>query len=419
MRVFLILLLSLLFTLPVMAAEDALHPTHVPAAAHENHTHGEQENTEQVYICPMHPHIEGKEGDRCPICGMDLVPQEKQAPPPAPATETETKTPDRSGALQITPAYRQALGVKTEPATLREFGDIILASGILEPQTRREHVVAVRTAGWVVDLKTDAIGDTVKKGDLLFTFYSPDLMTAQSDYLIGGRVGNAEQRLKLYGMDEQAIAALKAHNKFLERTPFYAPADGTVTTLDVRKGAYLGEGGTVLTLQDFGQLWVTAQVPVRDLSFLSVGAPATVTIEETGQSYSSVIDYIHPITDGDSRYGMARLVLDNPQGALKTGALVTVTFEAAAQKRLAVPEQAVLYGKDGGRVIADLGDGYFRPLTVKTGITAHGLTEIISGLKEGQKIVTAGQFMIDAESSLRGGTKNMDDMNDKGGGHVH
>jgi len=160
-------------------------------------------------------------------------------------------------------------------------------------------------------------------------------------------------------------------------------------------------------LQDFSQVWVEAHVPIKDLQFISVGTPAKITIDETGETIKAVTDFIYPMTDTESRKGIVRLVVDNPDGKLKTGSLVDVTFEAGSQKRLAVPAEAILYGKDGGHVIEDLGNGYFRPVIVKTGITAYGMTEIVSGLKEGQSIVTSGQFMIDAESNLRGGLNNM------------
>ncbi|MBI2234450.1 MAG: efflux RND transporter periplasmic adaptor subunit [Micavibrio aeruginosavorus] len=368
---------------------------------------------EDTYICPMHPHIHGKKGDHCPICGMELVPQASMVPPPAP-TPVESKPEPQSteSAIHITPVYRQALGVRTAPVRMQEFGRSIHAIGTITPSTRHEHAISVRTAGWIAELRTDAVGDTVKKGELLFTFYSPDLLSAQADYMVGKQggkvVGNADQRLRLYGMDEKAIAELKEKGRFLEQTPFYAPVDGTVTSLNVRKGSYVGEGDNpVLTLQDFSQVWVDVRIPLKDLQFLTAGTPATVTLDETGETFKASTDYIYPMADMESRKGQARLVLDNPDGKLKTGSIVNVVFDAESQNRLAVPAESVLYGKDGGHVFMDSGNGYFQSVPVKTGITANGLTEIISGLTEGQPVVTSGQFMIDAESSLSGGMAGM------------
>ena len=376
---------------------------------HENHNHEmhspaaptKDADGKQVYICPMHPHITGEEGDNCPICGMNLVPKNE-------GNESNEGHEDKpEGAFLIDPSYIQTLGVKTSGVSHHEFGKSIRAFGRIEPSTRLEYAVDVRTKGWIVDLAVDAVGDTVKKGDLLFTYYSPDLMNAQSDFLIGSRVGNAAQRLRLYGMDDKAIAELKERGKFFEETPFYAPEDGTVTMLNVRKGGHVNEGGNVLKLQDFSKVWVNADVPLRDVQFLEVGTPAKITVSETGEKNEALVDFIHPVNDPKNRTVTVRLVLDNPNGSLKPDTYVDVAFSADTQSRLAVPSEAVLYSKMGAYVIEDAGDGYFRPVMVETGITSQGLTEITSGLSHGQSIVKSGQFMLDAESNLKGGMAAM------------
>jgi Cu(I)/Ag(I) efflux system membrane fusion protein len=359
----------------------------------------------EEYICPMHPHISGEKGDSCPICGMTLVPKAAEIPGSTGHESHSAAAPD--GAFHIDPSYVQALGVKTAGVTHHDFGRNIRAFGKIAPSTRLEYAVDVRAKGWIVDLPADAVGDTVKKGDVLFTYYSPDLMSAQSDFLLGSRFGNAKQRLRLYGMDDKAIAELTGKGKFLEKTPFHAPADGTVTTLNVRKGSHVNEGGNVLKLQDFSQVWVNVDAPVRDAQFLSVGTPATVTLPETGAHYETTVDFIHPANDPQSRTVTVRLILDNADGALKPDTYVDAVFQADVQSRLAVPSQAVLYSRMGAYVIENVSDGYFKPIMVETGITANGLTEIKSGLSSAQRIVTSGQFMLDAESNLRGGMAAM------------
>ncbi len=365
------------------------------------------------YICPMHPHISGEEGDNCPICNMSLVPKIDEMPKGDSHKNHSVDMPE--GAFSIDPSYVQTLGVKTAEVTHHEFGKNIRSFGRIAPSTRLEHAVDVRTKGWIVDLATDAVGDKVKKGDLLYTFYSPDLMAAQSDFMIGRRVGNAEQRLRLFGMDDKAIAALKKNKKFLEKTPFHAPADGTVTMLNVRKGAHVNEGGNVMVIQDFSRLWINVDVPIRDVQFLEVGTPTKITVPETGENYESIIDFIHPVNDPQSRTVMVRLILENSEGALKPDIYVDATFNADMQSRLAVPAETILYGSMGAYVMENVKDGFFRPVMVETGITANGLTEIQSGLSHGQRIVTSGQFMLDAESNLRGGMESMKSA----GGHDH
>ena len=383
MRILFFTLFLFTFAPLVMAAENGMTSSHQTEA----HTH----------YCPMHPEETGMEGNNCPICGMHLVPKNEGNG----SHEGHENKPE--GAFLIDPSYIQTLGVKTSSVTHHEFGRNIRSFGQIEPSTRLEYAVDVRTKGWIVDLAVDAVGDAVKKGDLLFTYYSPDLMNAQSDFLIGSRVGNAIQRLSLFGMDDKAIAELKERGKFFEETPFYAPEDGTITMLSVRKGGYVNEGGSVLKLQDFSKVWVNADVPIRDVQFLEVKTPAKISIPETSASYDTAVDFIHPVNDPQNRTVTVRLVLDNPDGTLKPDTYVDAVFSADAQSRLAIPAEAVLYGGMGAYVIEDIGDGYFRPVMVQTGITSQGLTEITSGLSHGQSIVTSGQFMLDAESNLKGG----------------
>lgn len=387
MRIFLsLLLLFLVFVPPALAEEE-----------------GEREVL--YWHDPMYPKTKFDKPGKSPFMDMDLVPvyeDEVNGGPGAP-----------ENAIKIDPVYIQTLGVKTAEVKPEIFGRNIRAFGRFVPSTRLQHIIDLRAAGWIIDLKTDAVGDTVGKGDLLFTLYSPDLMSAQSDFLLGRRIGNAKQRLRLFGMDDKAIEELKRKGRFLEETPFYAPIDGTITALHIRPGSHVKEGGSVLSIQDFSKLWVNVDVPIRDAQFLITGTPATVTVPETGAHYETTVDFIHPVNDPQARTAMVRMILDNPDGALKPGTYVDAVFRADVQTRLAVPAEAVLYGGMGAYVMEDAGEGYFRPVMVETGITAGGLTEIKTGLKRGQRIVTSGQFMLDAESNLRGGMAAM------GGGHDH
>jgi len=249
-------------------------------------------------------------------------------------------------------------------------------------------------------------------------------MNAQSDFLIGNRVSNAEERLRLFGMDDKAIRELKEKGRMMRETPFYAPMDGTVIDLKIRKGSFVKEGDLALSMQDFSQVWANADVPIQDLQFLEIGQSAKVIVSETGKTYDSTIDFIHHVADPQTRTGIVRLVLPHKHLEPKPGTYIDVIFDADSQERLAVPAEAVLYDGTGAKIIESLGDGYFRPVSVETGITANGLTEITSGLEKGQNIVTSGQFMIDAESSLRGGMGSMEmkddaDMNDMKMEHNH
>ncbi len=222
-----------------------------------------------IYICPMHPHIQGHKGDTCPICGMTLVPKSIEDHP-SDKSMTNSKTEKMNMGVSITPEYVQALGVKTTKVEKREIGQEFRAYGRVMPDQGRSYQLDLKAEGWVVDLKVLAVGDQVKEGDLLFTFYSPDLMTAQSDYLIalksGAGIASAQNRLRLFGMNDLAIADLRKAGQVMQETPFYAPQNGAVTYMNITKGAHVAKGQSALKIDDLSSLWVMADVEVKDAS---------------------------------------------------------------------------------------------------------------------------------------------------------
>lgn len=362
---------------------------------------------EDVYLCPMHPHINGSEGDACPICGMTLVPQVNDFRAEGESQNNTTSSETSPGSFRIDPSFIHVLGVKVNEVNYHKFGRSIRTFGLIAPSTRLEYSFAIKEEGWIEELNANAIGDIVTKGEKLFSLYSPAIIEAQSDYLIGqGRV-NPEQSLHLVGMDKKAIASFKRKGVIQESTPFHSPISGIVTRLYTRQGAFLEKGSVAMTIQNFSKVWVNADVLLRDVAFLNRGGVALVKLSESGEQYPAVIDHIHPINDVQSRTAIVRLVLDNPERTLRPETYVDVIFEAEVESRLAVAAEAVLYNQQGAYVIENLGEGRYRPVMVKTGITSFGMTEIKSGLLPKQSVVTSGQFMLDAESNLRGGLTSM------------
>ncbi|OIN87632.1 MAG: hypothetical protein AUJ12_01195 [Alphaproteobacteria bacterium CG1_02_46_17] len=365
---------------------------------------------ESVYICPMHPHIEGIKGDSCPICGMTLVP--KISDDASSKKKAAQRNIGQSGmGISINPEYVQALGVKTTKVVRREIGQKIRAYGRVTVDQGKAYQMDLKADGWVVDLKVSAVGDQVKAGDLLFTFYSPELMTAQSDYLIAlksdGRVGSAQNRLRLFGMTDQAIADLKVAGKVMEETPFYAPQNGVVTSIEITKGSHVAKGKSALRVDDLSSLWVMVDVDIKDAPNLEHGQRVAIKIPETGQHAVAVIDLVYPVVDAKSRTVPVRLTLNNEYGVFKPAQYLDVAFSSNVKQRLVVPEESVLYDRSGSYIILSVGDGFFQKEKIRVGIISDGYSEILDGLSEGDEIVRTGQFMIDAESHLRGGMSQM------------
>lgn len=367
-----------------------------------------QEDQQQRYTCPMHPHYIATDMGTCPICGMDLVPLSGEAATDAMINDQGETGEQNRQAITIAPETIQNIGVRTEKAALARFGKNVRSYGLVTENARLTRAISGRVAGWIETLNITAIGDEVKKGDLLFTLYSPDLVSAQQDYLaaltIGneGRIRSSARRLQSLGASQKTIAQLRSSRKKSEHLPFYAESNGVVSNLMVHQGSYVKPGMQIANIQNYQSVWINVSVAEKDLQFIDKDSQATVTFPNLGNvERSARIDYLYPTIDENSRTGRIRLVLDNADGVLKPGAYADIVFETNIDKRLSVPSEAILKSSEGDRVVIALGEGKFRPQVVQTGIRSQGRTEIIQGLTEDDRVVISSQFLIDSESTLR------------------
>lgn len=357
------------------------------------------------YTCPMHPHYIADEPGTCPICGMDLVPLKGG---------TEEVSGDERTTVTISPETIQNIGVRTEKAEFARFGSNVRSYGLVNENVRLLHDVSSRVAGWVEDLKVTAVGDEVKKGQLLFTLYSPELVSAQQDYLsalatgVKGRINSTQKRLASLGVQQKFLEQLNKNRKSEQNIPHYSETDGVISELNVRGGTYVKPGMSIAKIQDYSSVWINVSVAEKDLPFLSKDMPAEVSFPNISEETRTArTDYIYPTVDKASRTGQVRLVLSNPEGTLRPGAYADVTFETKPEKRLAVSREAVLHSSEGDYVVIALGEGRFQPRKVRTGIHSKGKTEIVAGLAESEEIVVSSQFLIDSESALRESFRKM------------
>ncbi len=358
------------------------------------------------FTCPMHPHYIATDPDgTCPICGMDLVPVQT----PAVAAEGD-------GIIAVAPEMIQTMGVRTAPAEHVPFRRTVRAFGNVDTDERLETVVASRLEGWIEDLTVRAEGDSVRVGELLYRVYSPELIAAQKDYLASLQIGNenriaaVRQRLRSVGMQPAAIGRLTETAEVIERVPVYAESTGTVSRLDVREGDYVKPGTPILRLQSYTDVWVIAAIPEADLSLIEDGLRVALSFPSAPQAPAEGhVDYIYPTIDPHTRTADVRIVVDNTAGRLRPGAYADVRFELGSDEaHLSVPSEAILRDSRGAHVIVSLGGGRFAGRAVDTGQSADGRTAILSGLAEGEPVVTSGQFMLDSEVSLRGGLARLE-----------
>lgn len=416
----------------------ATSPAWADASRHSNATaDGEK------YTCPMHPHYIANEPGICPICGMDLVPIARAeedgrantgsdsgkkkilywvAPmDPNYKSDKPGKSPmgmdlipvyetDNAGgaAIRIDPETIQTIGVRTAKAEKARFGTTVRSVGIVEPNQRTQQELSSRVAGWIEDLRIQAVGDTVAGGDVLYRLYSPDLISAQKDFTsalatgVQGRINSTRKRLEFLGVQSVTLDTIVKNRKVHDNMPFYAETGGTVSHIAVTEGSYVQPGQSIARIQDYSSVWIEASVAEKDIPFIAPDAAAEVSFPNLGnQTRTARVDYIYPTIDSDTRTGKIRLVLPNEDGSIRPGAYADVTFETDPKLRLSVPNESILHDSSGEHVVVAIGSGKFTPRDIVTGITSRGRTEVITGLSEGENIVISSQFLIDSESSLR------------------
>jgi len=339
----------------------------------------------------------GRKGLRCSTCGG-------QATLP--------------GTIHVDPARRQLIGITTGRVKQKKLRVTIRAAGSVTYDETRLSDVTLKFNGWIGKLYANAVGKPVKKGQPLFTVYSPDLLAAQEEYLetlkrIKSRGGKgahllaaAQRRLRLWDISKQQIVALEKRGKAQEYVPILSPADGVIIDKDIVTGSAFRAGQRLLHLADLSRVWVEAQVYDYELPLIKTGMKAKVVLPELqDREYPSQVDFIYPFMEGDTRTARVRVVIENADGFLRPEMYAHIHLKAKLGKRLVVPESAVLYAGQSRVVFLDLGDGKLAPRKVKTGQRNRKWIEVLEGLEEGDEVVTSGNFLIAAESKLKAGVE--------------
>jgi Cu(I)/Ag(I) efflux system membrane fusion protein len=312
---------------------------------------------------------------------------------------------DEPGTIRIASERLQMLGVTTELAEWRRLTRTLHAPGTVQPDERRLSLVSPRFEGWVEKLFVDRTGAQVKKGDPLLEFYSPQLLTAESEYLFLPRAGGSVERLKSLGVPQEEIDRLVKTRITNSHIILRAANDGTVLEKTAVEGLRFMPGDTLYRLADLSSVWVIASVFERDLVHLAPGQK--VIVSTASQKIEGKIDFIYPGVDKDTRAARVRIELPNPDGILRTDMYVQVDITLSDDtRRFAVPADAVLDSGDRKTVLVDLGKGRFRSQPITTGVEGDGYVEITNGLKDDDRVVTRASFLIDAEANMRAALQN-------------
>ncbi|MDD5035093.1 MAG: efflux RND transporter periplasmic adaptor subunit [Methylococcaceae bacterium] len=325
--------------------------------------------------------------------------------------------------LSISAEKIQKLGVRSEPVGKRSLIRTLRTLGTIQVDERRLHAVTTKFEGWVQRLHVNATGQAVKRGEPLLDIDSPDLLTAQQEYLIARRgmaalsessaqarstaqqlAENALQRLRYWDIGPAQLQALQSREAPLEALTLNAPVSGVVLEKPAQEGMRFTPGEVLFRIADLSRVWLLAEVFEQDVGWIRIGQGASISIDAYPDRYfEGRVDFIQPVLASETRTVRIRLELANAGGLLKPGMYGTAELKADAggEAAVAVPESAVIDSGTRQIVLVQKGEGVFEPRRVKLGRLADSYFEILEGVEAGETVVTGANFLIDAESNLK------------------
>ncbi len=334
--------------------------------------------------------------------------------------------PESDGPLvKISADKVQKLGVRTEAAAPRELVRTVRAVASIQANERHLHTLAPKFEGWIQNLYVNSTGQAVKQGEALMEVYSPELITAQREYINAWNamqsdrdrqvspdaqpnmrqlVEGALQRLRNWDIADPEVQRLQQERKVRQYLPFRSPVNGVVLEKPAIQGMRFMPGEVLYRIADLSTVWLLADVFEQDLGMVHVGQPATVRMDAyPDREFSGNLTFIYPTVTAEARTAKVRVELANPQGLLKPSMYARVEFASShsKDKALTVPDAAVLDTGTRQLVLVQRGEGLFEPRPVKLGMRADGYIEVLEGIEAGDKVVVGANFLIDAESNLK------------------
>lgn len=334
-----------------------------------------------------------------------------------------------AGTVTIDPVTVQNIGVRAAKAETRDLSRRLNGLGRVDFNEERLARLHPKTSGWVEQLRIDETGTQVSRDTILLGIYSPELVAAQQEYLValnnwesvrqgGGAqmkksartiVESARERLQLFDVAEHQIKELEQSRKIKKQLHIHSPFEGRVMNIGAREGQYVSPKNELYLIADLSRIWVNVDVFEDELSWLKVGDRAEMRVRaEPGRVYAGKITFIHPVLNRKSRTVQVRLEFDNLDQSLKPGMFANVTlYTDSRPNAVVVPSEAIVRSGSREQLFVVREPGKFEPREVTLGVSAEGLTQILSGVQAGEQVVTSSQFLIDSESKLREATAKM------------
>ena len=339
------------------------------------------------------------------------------------------ETGGEPGLVSIDPVTVQNIGVRTAKVQRRTLTRLVRAVGRVAFDEERVTRLHPKTEGWIEELYVDTTGEPVGSGTILMGIYSPQLVSTQEEYVLA--LANAEAlaqsrypdirrgarelltstraRLSLLDVPQHQIHELEVSGKVLKTLHLHSPFDGVVLNIGARQGQFVTPATELYTIADLSKVWVYVDVFESDLPWVAAGDEAEMRlISVPGRVFRGRIAYLYPYAEADTRTVKVRLEFDNPDLALRPEQFADVTVHAARRvDALVVPSEAVVRSGPRDQLFVVRAPGKFEPREVTLGVSSDGWVQVLSGVREGERVVTSSQFLIDSESKLDEATAKM------------
>lgn len=334
-----------------------------------------------------------------------------------------------AGTVSIDPVTVQNIGVRTAKAKTRTFSRSIRALGRVVADESRISRLHPKIEGWIESLLVNKTGELVRKGDVLFSVYSPKLVTSQHEYLLAlhnlKALGDSEypdlrdgarrmaeisrRRLQLLDVPEHQIRELEKTGKIFKALHVHSPFDGVVMDLNVSEGDFVTPRNELYRLADLSKVWVQTDVYEYELPWVQVGDSAKLSLKSMpGRGFTGTVSYIYPYAEAKTRTVKVRLEMDNSELSLKPDMFADVTLSGGLQEEaVVVPDEAIVRSGVREQVFVVREPGKFEPRNVTLGQSSEGWVQVLDGVSAGEEIVTSALFLIDSESKLREATSKM------------
>ncbi len=378
----------------------------------------------QLYTCGMHPEVIQEGPGSCPICKMDLTPiQGSRKSSTDHSTHSEEDQSSFGATITIDPTVEQNMGIRTTEIQRRDLTRTVRTVGRVDYNESEVAHVHTKFNGWIEETHADITGQPVTKGQPLLDIYSPELVSAQEEYLdalrnVSGSGGDrfqsvlssTRQRLDYFDVSADQVDQLETSRVVRKSMTILSPFSGIVVKKHAVDGMEVKPGMMIYTIADLSEIWVYAEIYEFESPWIEEGQQAVMTLSYSpGERYEGEVQYIYPYLEEKTRTIRVRLSFPNAALELKPGMYANVEIQTTPLRRaVAVPTEAVLFSGERNLVFTALGGGIYAPRDITIGLeSGDGYYEVKEGLSEGETIVTSGQFLLDSESRLQEGVAKL------------